>query len=73
MFPYEKGDRVVAMVNDVMVKGRVASVAPNFGRVGVTFAKGMPPMLFNAPQVFPLYRYVDGGKGVVLLAAAAGK
>ena len=52
------GDRVVVMKDGALVKARVAAYDEAVG-VGVTFAKGEVPTLYNRKEVFILYRYEE--------------
>lgn len=63
MFEFINGDRVIVAKDGKAVKARVASVNAQFGKVGVTFAKGETPTVYAASDVYPLYRYVMTPEG----------
>jgi hypothetical protein len=58
MYEPKLADRVTVAREGKVVKGRIAFINQKLSRVGVTFAKGEAPTIYQLVDVFPLYRYV---------------
>jgi hypothetical protein len=57
----EVDDRVAAMRDGTMSKGRVAMADTDLGLYVVTFAKGDVGKTYNRSDLLPLYRHVGNG------------
>lgn len=70
--PVEVGDRVAAVNDGKIMKGRVVEVVADVV-IGVTFAKAGPVVSYDRDSVLLLYRNVETplGKGVMPFVMAA--